>query len=832
MGRLTSAGNNRGLLPTPRQRRQDPLASLAQTLTVGALAFLAHKVAAVPLVPLEPPQQAGCCVSYGLSYEHTECCHAFALMSDPDAECTAPAGFVGGGMRYHHGLSCEDAQGLAMYQPAAAPPAEAVDEQTQTMLVVDPVAAETSHGGLIGGTAASLGPAWTQDEATEPPAGEQDMGGWVASVYTDEQQAQLNVDLWGDIPDVEPDAEPVTMVLDAGALAAADARAQAAGESGAGCCVAYGLVSRGAECCHEFTTSTVPEDCALPAGWVGGGRRYHASTCTETKQLAQYSLAAEPCEAPAGEQDMGGWVATVYTDEQQVRLGVDLWGEPVDELVVGGGQKIVAPGQADADAVPAPVATDDGDDGDAVVVGMLGGDESLGPAWTQDDTIEQPASERDMGEPCHSIPATSMVIVSEPCGSTTEQQVRLGVDETGAPLPDDEDHTVADEDTATGYDDGAAADGTLTTEQQAAADAITAAGFPGILPVVIDAPPEPLVEDDAPAPFPEIPVPLGPCYSNPATSMVIVAWNPQCDEHGQFLAKQCGRSADDCWCVDEDGETLGRTFFSWGFTEDACQTARLSVESHVDQDDVPEVSATAPVVMTDNIPEIADAAPVMVTEATQTSFTTPKAIPETADGATPDTTPPVADATPASVAPVAPVVVVNDEVTPASLAAPAPSPTEDAAPATTPSASSAAPTAPAQPSIVSSVAQQAGISDLSPKNQVFAVIGGGVVGLVLISAMVMMGAHRCRGHNSRISMYAGFSDDQNGHGSCATGGVVALPKWSKSWVVSGVGLGDSLSSPMEPAVSPPGMGMDRVSTVGMPRPGSQQFTIGTQGGVF
>lgn len=32
-------------------------------------------------------------------------------------------------------------------------------------------------------------------------------------------------------------------------------------------------------------------------------------------------------EAPAGEKDMGGWVARVYTPEQQTRLGVDAMGE-------------------------------------------------------------------------------------------------------------------------------------------------------------------------------------------------------------------------------------------------------------------------------------------------------------------------------------------------------------------------------------------------------------------------------------------------------------------------------------------------------------------------
>ena len=38
-----------------------------------------------------------------------------------------------------------------------------------------------------------LGPAWTRGEK-EAPAGEKDMGGWTAAVYTAEQQARLGVD--------------------------------------------------------------------------------------------------------------------------------------------------------------------------------------------------------------------------------------------------------------------------------------------------------------------------------------------------------------------------------------------------------------------------------------------------------------------------------------------------------------------------------------------------------------------------------------------------------------------------------------------------------------
>ena len=49
--------------------------------------------------------------------------------------------------------------------------------------------------GLIGG-AAGLGPAWTRGEI-EPPAGEEDKGGWTARVYTAEQQSRLGVNADG-----------------------------------------------------------------------------------------------------------------------------------------------------------------------------------------------------------------------------------------------------------------------------------------------------------------------------------------------------------------------------------------------------------------------------------------------------------------------------------------------------------------------------------------------------------------------------------------------------------------------------------------------------------
>ena len=52
-------------------------------------------------------------------------------------------------------------------------------------------------------------------------------------------------------------------------------------------------------------------------------------------------------ERPRGEKDMGGWMASVYTAEQQARLGVDEAGEPRAD-----GARAEAPGAARAHASP------------------------------------------------------------------------------------------------------------------------------------------------------------------------------------------------------------------------------------------------------------------------------------------------------------------------------------------------------------------------------------------------------------------------------------------------------------------------------------------------
>ena len=70
----------------------------------------------------------------------------------------------------------------------------------------------------------ALGPAWTRGEL-ERPAGEKDMGGWKAAVFTEEQQARLGIDAEGH-PAPTPVARQTTQALTAELLAAAVAGAE------------------------------------------------------------------------------------------------------------------------------------------------------------------------------------------------------------------------------------------------------------------------------------------------------------------------------------------------------------------------------------------------------------------------------------------------------------------------------------------------------------------------------------------------------------------------------------------------------------------------------
>lgn len=111
----------------------------------------------------------------------------------------------------------------------------------------------------------------------EKPAGERNMGSWTASFYTEEQQARLGVDETG---------QP-----------------------------------RGSALPLQANTGIGPP----PRGMVG---------------LVGPAWTRGEAEKPAGEKNMGTWTASVYTEEQQARLGVDEMGQPKGAATAAAGSSL------------------------------------------------------------------------------------------------------------------------------------------------------------------------------------------------------------------------------------------------------------------------------------------------------------------------------------------------------------------------------------------------------------------------------------------------------------------------------------------------------------
>jgi hypothetical protein len=111
-------------------------------------------------------------------------------------------------------------------------------------------------------------------------------------------------------------------------------------------------------------------------------------------------------EPPAGEVDMGGWLQGVYTEEQQARLGVDAYGETPENS---------APPSPVKGKRPGPLPEETSPDGKPL---LLCGGTDMRPAWMRNGLTEAPAGRKSMG-------------TWEAAVYTSEQQARLGVDESG-----------------------------------------------------------------------------------------------------------------------------------------------------------------------------------------------------------------------------------------------------------------------------------------------------------------------------------------------------------------------------------------------------------------
>jgi len=469
----------------------------------------------------------------------------------------------------------------------------------------------------------------------------------------------------------------------------------------AGCCVSFGL-SGTSECCHEFTSISSPEECVLPPDYVGGGRRFHSSSCEVTQNMVQYT-SVEPYE----------------------ELVLDTTGR-TEPVVVADLPDGVSNYRNEDPEIPAETISNTES---AVTVG---GSQSLGPEWTRDDSIEPPAGEQTIDG--------YVVAVYTP-----EQQARLGIGVNGEERSDDADEVSTD---LTGQKPIISRD-----DDQQAADPVQYASIPGVLPVMVD--PEAMLDEAGTD---------GPCPSLPATSMVIAPWIPQCDDNNQYLPLQCDRTGD-CWCVDAVGERINLSFTKYtGTSVEACMAAREMA--------VQEPSEAAPTeheVLKENV----GVQPIIATPAAQSSDTAVETIQQYG-----------AETEQHGAAPAVPDTAGDDTAVGNGVAV---------------------------------------FHSIDKPTHLISWIAGGAAALVAFSALILHSAKRDR---TSSELRAGFSaTTMEGTGSACSQSTQP-PNWSKSWIVSGIGLGDSLAAPVEPDAPPPGLNhMDRVSLVGMPRlPSTLQFS--------
>merc|ERR1712146_514516 len=93
---------------------------------------------------------------------------------------------------------------------------------------------------------------------------------------------------------------------------------------------------------------------------------------------------------------------------------------------------------------------------------------------------------------------------------------------------------------------------------------------------------------------------------------------------------------------------------------------------------------------------------------------------------------------------------------------------------------------PSKTGALSSSAAHHATAGAAPRREQLIWIGGGAAGLVLLSALLMMGVSRCRRSTGlRASAYTGFAEAQGPNNLQATQGSAAPPRWAASWVVLG-----------------------------------------------
>jgi hypothetical protein len=173
------------------------------------------------------------------------------------------------------------------------------DEEEQEQMTTGVVDTDSLEGtplkkmdGLLGADGKTNTPAHlTNNSIHESPMGTKEMeDGWTSTVYTEEQQKRLGIDAMG---------EPINTALSS---RLADP------------------VEESRETIEVVTSSAAP---VAP----------ETATTRTAKTLPPAWITNNQVEPPAGEADMGGWVAAVYTIEQQERLGVDEHGVQREDMI-------------------------------------------------------------------------------------------------------------------------------------------------------------------------------------------------------------------------------------------------------------------------------------------------------------------------------------------------------------------------------------------------------------------------------------------------------------------------------------------------------------------
>lgn len=281
-----------------------------------------------------------------------------------------------------------------------------------------------SHFGPTPGVPDAEAPHWTRG-SIEPPAGEKDMGTYVAGVYTEEQQARLGVNMWGEkvlIVKLNSDATSNSNTLKT--LGPAWTRGEQE-------------PPKGSKSMGSYTVAVYTDEQQQRLGVDESGNP--SSSSTGFVQAVGPAWTRGELEPPQGTRSMGDWTAAVYTEEQQHRLGVDEFGEtkstiscPFAKAPQWTKGKLEPPaGKRDMGSWCAAVYTDEQQHRLGVTEfgkkiqskvsnsKMVGGTD-LRPDWLKGG-VEKPLGLKDMGTWKKAV-------------YTEEQMTRLGVNEDGKPL--------------------------------------------------------------------------------------------------------------------------------------------------------------------------------------------------------------------------------------------------------------------------------------------------------------------------------------------------------------------------------------------------------------